>query len=237
MEIQSSMQQSTINPMAMKSTTWSFEEDKVFESALLSFADGMAQGWHKIAEVLPGKTAAEVRAHYEVLLHDVNAIESGRVSFSYSDDDDNKSVSSLDSDLKTNKTGKTGKGSKRGDKERKKGTPWTKDEHRNFLEGLRKYGRGDWRSIARNCVITRTSTQVASHAQKYFIRQAAERKERKRASIHDITTTDTTTMPVQPPPMPPQPAHPNIYGGQGGGIMVGPQMGGFGYQQNFGYLI
>lgn len=54
--------------------------------------------------------------------------------------------------------------------------------------GLKKYGKGDWRNISRNFVITRTPTQVASHAQKYFIRQLSGGKDKRRASIHDITT-------------------------------------------------
>ncbi|TVU19600.1 hypothetical protein EJB05_35756, partial [Eragrostis curvula] len=61
---------------------------------------------------------------------------------------------------------------------------------RLFLEGLQKYGKGDWRNISRWAVRTRTPTQVASHAQKYFIRQAnaVTRGDTKRKSIHDITT-------------------------------------------------
>nr|WLQ69661.1 MYB protein [Zingiber officinale] len=51
------------------------------------------------------------------------------------------------------------------------GIPWTEEEHRMFLMGLQKLGRGDWRGIARNFVMSRTPTQVASHAQKFFIRQ------------------------------------------------------------------
>lgn len=58
---------------------------------------------------------------------------------------------------------------------------------RQFLMGLKKYGKGDWRNISRNFVTTRTPTQVASHAQKYFIRQLAGGKDKRRASIHDIT--------------------------------------------------
>ncbi|KAL1082254.1 hypothetical protein V6Z11_D09G122500 [Gossypium hirsutum] len=83
-----------------------------------------------------------------------------------------------------------------GEGERKKGTPWTEEEHKLFLIGLQKFGKGDWRSISRNVVVTRTPTQVASHAQKYFLRQSAVKKERKRSSIHDITTVDSKTMDV-----------------------------------------
>ncbi|CAA6667601.1 unnamed protein product [Spirodela intermedia] len=80
-----------------------------------------------------------------------------------------------------------GEGQTRGAQE---GGPWTEDEHKRFLEGLEKYGKGDWRSISRNSVVTRTPTQVASHAQKYFLRLNTEgKKERRRSSIHDVTRT------------------------------------------------
>jgi SHAQKYF class myb-like DNA-binding protein len=59
--------------------------------------------------------------------------------------------------------------------------------HRKFLMGLKKYSKGDWRNISHDFVTTRTPTQVASHAQKYFIRQLNGGKDRGRSSIHDIT--------------------------------------------------
>lgn len=37
-------------------------------------------------------------------------------------------------------------------------------------------------------MVTRTPTQVASHAQKYFIRLNSMNKDRRRSSIHDITS-------------------------------------------------
>ncbi|XP_010925548.1 transcription factor MYBS3 [Elaeis guineensis] len=70
--------------------------------------------------------------------------------------------------------------------ERKKGVPWTEEEHRMFLLGLQKLGKGDWRGIARNFVVSRTPTQVASHAQKYFIRQTNASRRKRRSSLFDM---------------------------------------------------
>ncbi|KAB1224228.1 Transcription factor DIVARICATA [Morella rubra] len=69
--------------------------------------------------------------------------------------------------------------------ERKKAVPWTEKEHRAFLVGIQTLGKGDWRGIAKNFVPTRTPTQVASHAQKYFLRLDSLNKRKSRPSLLD----------------------------------------------------
>ncbi|KVI09607.1 transcription factor SRM1-like [Cynara cardunculus var. scolymus] len=180
-------------------STWTRYEDKLFEKALVDVPVGISGWWQMIADAVPGKTVEEVRAHYEELMRDLEEIESGRIEFPYYGDDYGRdSFMSWNSELKTSQISfESGKGSKPGEgPERKKGTPWTESEHRSFLVGMEKYGRGDWRSISRHSVITRTPTQVASHAQKYFIRQKTIKKQRKRSSIHDITTANAAMQPT-----------------------------------------
>ncbi|KAH9608681.1 hypothetical protein KSS87_021898 [Heliosperma pusillum] len=76
------------------------------------------------------------------------------------------------------------------------GIPWTEEEHKLFLVGLQKVGKGDWRGISRNYVKTRTPTQVASHAQKYFLRRSNLNRRRRRSSLFDITTDSVSFLPL-----------------------------------------
>jgi len=156
--------------------TYSAEENSRFESLLAEHFDA-SDKFAKISAKLPGKTADAVRVRYNQLVEDMKNIEAGCVEMpAYAQEEDEPMVH------------KPPKGVKASDQERRKGIPWTEDEHRLFLLGLAKFGKGDWRSISRTFVQTRTPTQVASHAQKYFIRMnTMNKKDKRRSSIHDIT--------------------------------------------------
>lgn len=113
-------------PTLSSSTRWTRLEDKLFEQALVSFSDDSPDRWDKIAFQVPGKSVTDVREHYEDLLHDVLQIDSGQVPMpSYADD-------SLDDLPRWDSTSQISFGTKpkHGDPERKKGTPWTEEEHR-----------------------------------------------------------------------------------------------------------
>ncbi|XP_023766098.1 transcription factor SRM1 [Lactuca sativa] len=227
-------------PVKDSNSIWSREQDKAFENALVDYPDEDDENrWEKIAGDVPGKSVEEIKRHYEMLMEDLDRIESGLVPlpcYSSSLDDDSESHAGNDGGSGTSKKAQNtnesnhnhgGKASK-SDQERRKGIAWTEDEHRLFLLGLEKYGKGDWRSISRNYVVTRTPTQVASHAQKYFIRLNSMNKDRRRSSIHDITSVNNGDVSVPQPPTNAKQApgvSVNMYGGTTIGQPVGPAVG------------
>ena len=60
---------------------------------------------------------------------------------------------------------------------------WTREEHEQFLDGLKVYGR-EWKKVAQR-IPTRTSAQIRSHAQKYFAKLARE-EETRLATVNAI---------------------------------------------------
>ncbi|GFY87761.1 duplicated homeodomain-like superfamily protein [Actinidia rufa] len=153
---------------AFNSSFWTREQDKAFENALAIVSEDSSDQWEKVAAMVPGKTVEEIKHHYVILVEDIDAIESGCVPLPCY-----KDSASHVSDAGFGREGRrfeqmhsdscsVGKSS-RSDQERRRGIAWTEEEHT-------------------------TPTQVASHAQKYFIRLSSANKERRRSSIHDITS-------------------------------------------------
>ncbi|XRB10764.1 hypothetical protein RI054_01g05780 [Pseudoscourfieldia marina] len=84
--------------------------------------------------------------------------------------------------------------------------PWTKEEHKQFLLGMKKYGKGAsrrWRSISRNFVVTRTPQQVNNHAQKYHLHRVPEEEieEEEEVPAHEAAP-EAAEVPAPPAPPP-----------------------------------
>jgi hypothetical protein len=106
----------------------------LFENALAKFDKDTPDRWENVATCVPGKTPAEVRRHYELLVEDVNVIEAGRVALpDYSENSYTPPewMSDQSGDLtKQQAVSVKAPSAKASEQERKKGVPWTEEEHR-----------------------------------------------------------------------------------------------------------
>ncbi|XP_030463882.1 protein RADIALIS-like 4 [Syzygium oleosum] len=66
---------------SLTSSSWTTKQNKMFEKALALFDKDTPDRWQKIAKAVGGKSAEEVKRHYEILIEDLKHIESGRVPF------------------------------------------------------------------------------------------------------------------------------------------------------------
>eukprot|EP00284_Hemiselmis_tepida_P016679 CAMPEP_0174924432 /NCGR_PEP_ID=MMETSP1355-20121228/7239_1 /TAXON_ID=464990 /ORGANISM="Hemiselmis tepida, Strain CCMP443" /LENGTH=386 /DNA_ID=CAMNT_0016170237 /DNA_START=134 /DNA_END=1294 /DNA_ORIENTATION=+ len=159
-----------------KSDEWSPAEEMHFEKLLLDVDPVDNDRWDQIASRMGNKTSEQVRHHYRHIREQIKQQGKGGGG----------SKKAKGSKAESSKAVK-GKG-----KIQTHGQSWSEEEHRRFLEGLERFGKGDWRSIARQSVMTRNPTQVASHAQKFFLRQQMGQTKvpdpQGKQSIHDITT-------------------------------------------------
>lgn len=127
--------------------TWTVEENKRFEKAL-AFQDDKdnLESWVKIADSIPGKTVVDVLRRYKELEDDVSDIEAGLIPIpGYSSDASSGTTGESFFGLQNSGYGYRYNyvGGKRSspamndcfrppmpEKERKKGVPWTEEEHR-----------------------------------------------------------------------------------------------------------
>ncbi|XP_073127155.1 protein RADIALIS-like 3 [Henckelia pumila] len=67
---------------SLSSTRWTPQENKLFEKALARFDKETPDRWHNIARAMGGgKSAEEVKRHFDILMEDLRRIESGYVPF------------------------------------------------------------------------------------------------------------------------------------------------------------
>ena len=72
---------------------------------------------------------------------------------------------------------------------------WTDEEHRLFLEGIKQFGKGAAanRQISEEFVTTKTPSQVASHAQKYYLKANAPSAPLEDSAMNNVARQVTTT--------------------------------------------
>ncbi|XP_051145175.1 protein RADIALIS-like 3 [Andrographis paniculata] len=60
--------------------SWTAQENKLFEKALARFDQDTPDRWQNVARAVGGgKSAEEVKNHYDILIEDLRRIESGHV--------------------------------------------------------------------------------------------------------------------------------------------------------------
>lgn len=124
-----------MNPVSIppRTPTWTRSEDKAFENSLVRYPEGTPNRWHLIALQVPGKSPDDVLLHYHALVHDVEAIDSGAVQLP--DYDDEEEEEEEEEEREGGGVGEPkGNGISFGGKvkrdERKRGLPWTPEEHK-----------------------------------------------------------------------------------------------------------
>ncbi|PIN15238.1 hypothetical protein CDL12_12114 [Handroanthus impetiginosus] len=73
------MASSSMSSSRGSSSSWTPKQNKQFEEALARFDRDTPDRWHNIARSVSGKSAEEVRRHYEALVTDIKRIETDQV--------------------------------------------------------------------------------------------------------------------------------------------------------------
>lgn len=142
----------------MENEEWTREENNFFENLLAILNLDEPKSWEKIVAQVPGKTVEQVQKHYEALVEDLKLIESGsfplphyreekegirKEVMGYGEETEGmkKETKVMKKDIREGTEGMRkddGEGTQVNDhQQRKKGTPWTEDEHR-FVDFFNK---------------------------------------------------------------------------------------------------
>ncbi|KAE8694023.1 Protein RADIALIS-like 6 [Hibiscus syriacus] len=63
--------------------SWTPKQNKTFETALAKYDRDTPDRWHNVAKAVGGKSAEEVKLHYDILVKDLKDIESGQYPYPY----------------------------------------------------------------------------------------------------------------------------------------------------------
>lgn len=73
------MASSSLNSSRRSSSSWTMQENKQFERALAMYDKDTPDRWQNVARAVGGKSAEDVKRHYEILVEDLMHIETGQV--------------------------------------------------------------------------------------------------------------------------------------------------------------
>ncbi|XP_042500919.1 protein RADIALIS-like 3 [Macadamia integrifolia] len=65
----------------MAGSSWTRKQNKLFEEALAKFDKDTPDRWQNVARAVGGKSAEEVKRHYEILIEDLKKIESDQIPY------------------------------------------------------------------------------------------------------------------------------------------------------------
>ncbi|KAL8151845.1 hypothetical protein V2J09_021653 [Rumex salicifolius] len=150
---------------------WTHSEKEIFQNSLDELGFTHPQLFEQISAKIPGKSAVQVREHFDAF------VQAEHIQIP--DHNDSRTIEDTRQETRS-------EGSSQGRQ------MWTDEEHNLFLNGLAHYGKGEWKRISSEFVKTKTPSQVASHAQKYYNRANSNTPpSRRRYSINDTRIVDS----------------------------------------------
>ncbi|XP_063948220.1 transcription factor SRM1-like [Daucus carota subsp. sativus] len=168
---------------------WSFKETKLFETIMEKFEEnGSMAFFEEVAISMPWRSMSSIKNHYNILINDIKLIKSSNGQFEdivsevTGEEEDCETINMEDTNMELE-----GGGVHKIPRPKKRGIPWSIQEHKSFLEGYKTCGKGEWKKISKDFVPSKTPSQVASHAQKYEKRLHTDTPpEKRRQTINDI---------------------------------------------------